>query len=152
MGRHCQDEVHMESSIGMETLRMVPPVFGGFRKTLKDIEYGGFIIPKGWQIFWATRMTHMDGGIFEEPSKFDPTRFENQASVPSYCFIPFGGGPRICPGYEFAKIETLVAIHNLVTRFTWKLCCNDNGFSWVPAPVPPKGLPIEIMPKKTLQI
>lgn len=67
------------------------------------------------QIFWATRMTLMDGGIFEEPSKFDPTRFENQASVPSYCFIPFGGGPRICPGYEFAKIETLVAIHNLVT-------------------------------------
>ncbi|KAI8557606.1 hypothetical protein RHMOL_Rhmol04G0022800 [Rhododendron molle] len=138
--------------VALETLRMVPPVFGGFRKTLKDIEYGGFIIPKGWQIFWATRMTHMDGGIFEEPSKFDPRRFENQASVPSYCFIPFGGGPRICPGYEFVKIETLVSIHNLVTRFTWKLCCNDNGFSWVPTPVPPKGLPIEIMPKKTLQI
>ncbi|KAH7843644.1 hypothetical protein Vadar_019099 [Vaccinium darrowii] len=99
--------------VALETLRMVPPVFGGFRKTLKDIEYGGFIIPKGWQIFWGTCMTHMDGGIFEEPSKFDPTRFENQASLPPYCFIPVGGGPRICPGYEFAKIETLVAIHNL---------------------------------------
>lgn len=34
----------------METLRMVPPVFGGFRKALKDIEYGGYLIPKGWQV------------------------------------------------------------------------------------------------------
>ncbi|KAH7844726.1 hypothetical protein Vadar_031013 [Vaccinium darrowii] len=137
--------------VAMETLRMVPPIFGGFRRTLKDIEYGGFIIPKGWQIFWAASMTHMDGGIFEEPSKFDPTRFEKQSSVPPYCFIPFGTGPRICPGYEFAKIETLVTIHNLVTRFTWKLCCNEDGFSRDPTPVPPQGLPIEIKPKKILQ-
>lgn len=27
-------------------------------------------------------MTHMDNNIFEEPTKFDPSRFENQASIP----------------------------------------------------------------------
>lgn len=42
--------------VALETLRMVPPVFGGFRKTLKDIEYGGFIIPKGWQV--SERLIH----------------------------------------------------------------------------------------------
>ncbi|KAE8125586.1 hypothetical protein FH972_020369 [Carpinus fangiana] len=52
----------------METLRMVPPAFSGFRKALKDIEYGGYLIPKGWQIFWAIPMTHMDNSIFPEPS------------------------------------------------------------------------------------
>lgn len=36
--------------VANETLRMFPPVFGGFRKALKDIEYGGYIIPKGWQV------------------------------------------------------------------------------------------------------
>lgn len=36
--------------VAMETLRMVPPVFGGFRKAMKDIEYGGYLIPKGWQV------------------------------------------------------------------------------------------------------
>ncbi|KAA8523694.1 hypothetical protein F0562_010117 [Nyssa sinensis] len=132
----------------METLRMFPPIFGGFRKTLKDIEYKGYLIPKGWQIFWASSMTHMDSSIFQDPSKFDPTRFENQASVPPYCFVAFGGGPRICPGYEFARIETLVTVHYLVTRFTWKLCCTDNFFSRDPMPVPTEGLPIEIVPKK----
>ena len=90
----------------------------------------------------------MDANIFQEPSKFDPVRFENQATIPPYCFVPFGGGARICPGNEFARIETLVTIHYLVTRFTWKLCCTDDTFSRVPVLVPNQGLPIQIMPKK----
>lgn len=161
----------------METLRMVPPVFGGFRKAVKDVEYGGYVIPKGWQVsgktsslslntpniilklkdlnftlfqvFWVTTMTHMDNNIFTEPSKFDPSRFENHASTPPYCFIPFGGGPRMCPGYEFARIETLVAIHHLITQFTWKLCADDS-YKRDPMPVPVQGLPIQIMPNKPL--
>lgn len=36
--------------VAQETLRMIPPIFGGFRKTLTDIEYEGFLIPKGWQV------------------------------------------------------------------------------------------------------
>nr|GMD53209.1 cytochrome P450 716B1-like [Ipomoea batatas] len=136
--------------VAMETMRMFPPVFGGFRQTAKDIEYGGYLIPKGWQIFWVMAKTHMDSSTFQEPEKFDPSRFENQAALPPYCFIPFGGGPRICPGYEFAKIETLVTIHRLVTHFTWKLCCKDDSFSRDPMPTPTQGLPIQLIPKKPL--
>ena len=90
----------------------------------------------------------MDNNIFQEPSKFDPSRFENQSSIPPYNFIPFGGGQRICPGYEFARIETLVAVHYLVTNFTWKLLCADNFFKRDPMPVPAQGLPIQIWPRK----
>ncbi|XWS09813.1 hypothetical protein CRYUN_Cryun39dG0021500 [Craigia yunnanensis] len=133
--------------VAMETLRLFPPIFGGFRKAVKDFEYGGYLIPKDWQIFWVTGMSQMDNSIFPEPSKFDPTRFENPASIPPYCFIAFGGGPRICPGYEFARIETLVSIHYLVTRFTLKLL-SDNLFSRDPMPVPTKGLPVQISPRK----
>ncbi|XP_058742966.1 cytochrome P450 716B1-like [Vicia villosa] len=133
--------------VAMETLRRFPPIFGGIRKATTDIEYGGYIIPKGWQIFWVTSMTHMDNKIFPEPSKFDPSRFENQASTPPYCYVPFGGGARICPGYEFAKIETLVAIHYLVTKFSWKLL-SDNSFSRDPMPTPSQGLLIELCPRE----
>ncbi|KAK9025865.1 hypothetical protein V6N11_038720 [Hibiscus sabdariffa] len=134
----------------METLRLFPPIFGGFRKAVKDFEYGGYLIPKDWLIFWVTGMTQMDDTIFPEPSKFDPNRFEDSASLPPYCFIPFGGGPRICPGYEFARIETLVSIHYLVTRFTWKILCSDNSFSRDPMLAPAKGLPVQISPRKLL--
>ncbi|CAI0379880.1 unnamed protein product [Linum tenue] len=132
--------------VAQETMRMFPPIFGGFRNALKDIEFEGYLIPKGWQVFWATGLTHMDQTIFPEPERFDPTRFENTTSVPPYCYIPFGGGARICPGYEFAKVEILVAIHYIVTQFTWKMCA-DNRFSRDPMPVPTKGLPIKIEPR-----
>ncbi|POO00374.1 Cytochrome P450, E-class, group I, partial [Trema orientale] len=135
--------------VALETLRMVPPIYGGFRKALKDFEYGGYLIPKGWQIFWASPMTHMDNNIYPEPSKFDPNRFENQASVPPYSFVAFGGGPRMCPGNEFARIEILITIHYLVTRFTWKLCA-DTSFCRDPMPVPAQGLPLQIQQKKPL--
>lgn len=36
--------------VALEMLRMVPPVFGGFRTALEDIEYEGYVIPKGWQV------------------------------------------------------------------------------------------------------
>ena len=36
--------------VAQETLRVVPPVFGGFKKAAADIEYGGYLIPKGWQV------------------------------------------------------------------------------------------------------
>ncbi|XP_062080611.1 cytochrome P450 716B1-like [Humulus lupulus] len=135
--------------VAMETLRMISPIFGSFRKALKDIEYGGYLIPKGWQIFWASPMTHMDNNIYPEPTKFDPNRFENQASIPPCSFVGFGGGPRMCPGIEFARIETLITIHYLVTRFTWKLCA-DSTFSRDPMPVPAEGLPLQIKQKNPL--
>ncbi|KDP20767.1 hypothetical protein JCGZ_21238 [Jatropha curcas] len=134
--------------VAMETLRMTPPVFCSFRKVLKDFDYEGFLIPKGYQVMWAACMTHMDECIFPNPSKFDPTHFEKQASVPPYSFTAFGGGPRICPGNEFARIETLATIYYLVTRFTWKLCSSDMSFSRDPMPSFKDGLEIQIEPKK----
>ncbi|KAK6918050.1 Cytochrome P450 [Dillenia turbinata] len=136
-------------NVAMETLRTIPPIIGNFRTVLEDIQYDGYLIPKGWQVFWAASMTHMDNNIFPNPSKFDPSRFKNQAAIPPYSFVAFGGGPRVCPGYEFAKVETLVAIHYFVTRFTWKLCCDDL-FMRDPLPVPTAGLPIQITPKKEI--
>ncbi|KAK3039724.1 hypothetical protein RJ639_027065 [Escallonia herrerae] len=98
---------------------------------------------------WALSMTHMDETIFPDPSKFDPKRFEQQVPAPPYSFVAFGGGQRICPGYEFAKIETLAMVHYLVTRFKWKLSCKDDSFSREPMPVFNQGLPIQITPKKS---
>ncbi|KAH8493285.1 hypothetical protein H0E87_020115 [Populus deltoides] len=90
--------------VAMESLRINPPVM------------------------WAACMTHMDGSIFPNPSDFDPKHFERQSSIPPYSFMGFGGGPRICPGYEFARLETLITVHYLVNMFTWKLCCPEISF------------------------
>ncbi|KAL1562462.1 cytochrome P450 716B1-like protein [Salvia divinorum] len=130
--------------IATEALRMYPPVILGFRQVLRDIEMGGYVIPKGWQVFWAGCMTQMDGSIYPDPFKFNPSRFEDQAAMPPHTFVVFGGGSRMCPGYEFARMETLAMIHYLVTRFTWKLCLEENTVSRDPMPVFKQGLPIHI--------
>lgn len=36
--------------VALETLRIYPPVYGAFKKVLKDFEYEGHTIPKGWQV------------------------------------------------------------------------------------------------------
>ncbi|KAK4860239.1 hypothetical protein QYF36_019771 [Acer negundo] len=132
----------------METLRIIPPVFCSFRKVLKDFEYEGYIIPKGWQVMWAACMTHMDEKNFPDPSKFDATRFEKQSPSPPFSFVAFGGGSRMCPGNEFARIETLVTLHYLLSKFTWKLSCRNNSFFRDPMPAFNDGLSIQIKPKK----
>ncbi|EEE67279.1 hypothetical protein OsJ_24470 [Oryza sativa Japonica Group] len=130
--------------VAMETLRTVPAIFGSFRTAIKDIEYQGYHIPKGWQIFTDQIVTHLDTNFFDGPRKFDPARFHNQSSIPPYCFVPFGGGPRMCPGNEFAKTGTLVAMHYLVRQFRWKLCCKEEGYRKDPTPMPLLGLPIDL--------
>uniref|UniRef100_A0A0D9WZI7 Cytochrome P450 n=1 Tax=Leersia perrieri TaxID=77586 RepID=A0A0D9WZI7_9ORYZ len=134
--------------VAQETLRTVPPILGNFRKALEDVEFDGYVIPKGWQVFWVASVTHMDGSIFPDPSRFDPSRFESQSSsasaAPPCSFVAFGGGPRICPGIEFARIETLVTMHHLVRRFRWKLCGKEDTFARDPMPTPRDGLPIQI--------
>ncbi|CAO1941831.1 unnamed protein product [Urochloa humidicola] len=137
--------------VALETLRMVPPIFGSFRRATQDIEYDGYLIPKGWQVFWVSSVTHMDAGIFPEPATFDPSRFKDQsaAAAPPCSFVAFGGGPRICVGMEFARIETLVTMHYLVRRFRWKLCCKEDTFARDPMPSPLHGLPIELESKSS---
>jgi len=97
-------------------------------------------------------MTHMDECLFPNPSGFDPGHFDKQAPVPPYSFVAFGGGARICPGYEFARLETLITIHYLVNRFTWKLCHPNISFSRDPLPIFKDGLEIEIEPKIPSQL
>ncbi|XP_044970546.1 cytochrome P450 716B1-like [Hordeum vulgare subsp. vulgare] len=134
--------------VAQETLRVVPPIFGNFRRALEDTEFDGYLIPKGWQVFWTANVTHMDASIFHEPAKFDPSRFETEnlraSAAPPCSFVAFGGGPRICPGIEFSRIETLVTMHHLVRQFRWKLCCKENTFVRDPMPSPLLGLPVEI--------
>ncbi|KAJ1267856.1 hypothetical protein BS78_07G090500 [Paspalum vaginatum] len=129
----------------METLRLVPPVFNTARKMTQDVEFGGYLIPKGWQVIQAMNMTQWDPAIFPEPGRFDPGRFENPTAVPPYSFVAFGGGARVCPGNDFARAETLVAMHYIVTRFRWRLAAGcDGSFSRFPLPYPAQGLLIDI--------
>ncbi|KAF6143063.1 hypothetical protein GIB67_041131 [Kingdonia uniflora] len=133
--------------VAQEMMRMIPPVFGTFRKAVKDLNFGGYFIPKGWQVFWVSHGTHMNDEIFENPKEFNPSRFDNPSKpISPFTYVPFGGGPRMCIGNEFARVEILTIIHHLVTKFEWSQMIPDEPITRQPMPYPSMGLPIRIKP------
>ncbi|KAK1320045.1 hypothetical protein QJS10_CPA03g00938 [Acorus calamus] len=132
-------------SVAQELMRMNPPVFGSFKKVVKDTSFGGFDIPKGWQVFWVATVTHMDKNIFPEPERFDPSRFMGQSkSFPPFSYIPFTAGPHVCPGNEFARIEVLLTLHHMIINYRWSEMIPNEPLTRNPLPYPAKGLPIKL--------
>ncbi|KAI3865141.1 hypothetical protein MKX03_029228 [Papaver bracteatum] len=128
-----------------EILRLEPPLQGAFREAIADINYGGFSVPKGWKLYWSAHSTHKDPNYFKEPEKFDPMRFEGKGPAP-YTYVPFGGGPRMCPGKEYAKLSILAFMYHVVRRYKWEKVLPDEKIVVNPIRLPAKGLPIRLQP------
>ncbi|KAL5537778.1 hypothetical protein UlMin_045784 [Ulmus minor] len=134
-------------NVACEVLRLAPPLQGGFREAITDFTHNGFSIPKGWKLYWSANSTHKNRAYFPEPEKFDPSRFEGSGPAP-YTFVPFGGGPRMCPGKEYARLEILVFMHHLVLKYKWEKVLPEENIIVNPMPIPAKGLPIRLFPHK----
>lgn len=90
----------------------------------------------------------MNKDIFENPEKFDPSRFENRTkSIPPFSYIPFGAGLHYCIGNEFARVQTLTTIHNFVKTYEWSQMNLEETITRRPMPYPSLGLPIKIKPR-----
>ncbi|PWA91940.1 hypothetical protein CTI12_AA084840 [Artemisia annua] len=116
-------------NVACEVLRLAPPLQGSFREAITDFVYNGYSIPKGWKLYWSALSTHKNLEVFPEPQKLDPSRFDGKGPAP-YTFVPFGGGPHICPGREYARLEILVFMHHLVIKYKWeKVILNEKSLS-----------------------
>ncbi|XP_022136036.1 abscisic acid 8'-hydroxylase 4 [Momordica charantia] len=123
----------------LESLRMASIISFTFREAVVDVEYKGYLIPKGWKVMPLFRNIHHNPDYFSDPHIFDPSRFE-VAPKPN-TFMPFGNGVHACPGNELAKLEILILLHHLVTKFRWEVVGSENGVQYGPFPVPVNGLP-----------
>ncbi|KAL6964009.1 hypothetical protein U1Q18_035016 [Sarracenia purpurea var. burkii] len=123
----------------LESLRMASVISYTFREAVVDVEYKGYLIPKGWKVMPLFRNIHHNPELFPDPKHFDPSRFE-VAPKPN-TFMPFGNGVHACPGNELAKLEILVLVHHLLTKFRWEVVGSPIGIEHDPFPVPQQGLP-----------
>ncbi|KAJ4958382.1 hypothetical protein NE237_025493 [Protea cynaroides] len=101
-----------------ETLRMGNIIIGLIRKAMKDVEIKGYLIPKGWCVFTYFRSVHLDEQHYDWPYKFNPWRWQDK-DTGSCNFTPFGGGQRLCPGIDLARLEASIFLHHFVTQFRW---------------------------------
>jgi len=103
-----------------ETLRLFPPAVGVFlRQTTKDIEIGGYNVPRGSLISLSSFVTQRDERWFVEPERFEPERFvgDRAESIPNGAYFPFGAGPRVCIGQSFAMTEMTLVAATLLQAF-----------------------------------
>lgn len=102
-----------------ETLRLFPVVWLADRVPEKDIELGGYTIPKGTGVMFSMYVTQRDERFFPNPERFDPARFspERIGSIPSGAYLPFGAGVHMCIGNNFAMMEARIILAAMVQRF-----------------------------------
>ncbi|PWH13673.1 MAG: cytochrome P450 [Anaerolineae bacterium] len=126
-----------------EGLRFIPPVNGAFRMAVEDLEYEGYRIPKGWVVLYSPNRTHALPP-WTEPQTFDPDRFSPERAEHKqkpFTFIPFGGGPRMCLGRNFAMVEMSIILALLLRHYEWELTPGqDLSLSPLPFPLPRGGL------------
>nr|XP_039260318.1 cytochrome P450 26B1-like [Styela clava] len=127
-----------------ETLRIMPPITGGFRKARKTFRIGNYRIPKAWTVIYDIRGTHKNE--FENSDVFDPDRFSRENWTKNkdnrFRWIPFGGGPRICPGNHFAKLVIKLTVIEMIAHFKdWKFSGDEEpSMSAIPILQPRNGL------------
>jgi cytochrome P450 len=111
-----------------ESMRLYPPAPGIGREAINDCEIAGYQIRKGTQIGLLQWIVHRDPRWFEEPAEFKPERWANDFAkrLPRGAYFPFGDGPRICIGSQFAMIEAVLILATVISRYHLEL---KPGFS-----------------------
>jgi len=106
-----------------ESMRLYPPAWGITRQAIEDVEIGGYMVPKDTTLFVSPWTLGRDARWFPHPQRFDPERFlpENEAQIPKYAYIPFGGGPRVCIGNSFAMMEARLILVTIAQRYQFSL-------------------------------
>lgn len=94
----------------------------------KSATVGGYMIPKGSQIFLNVRAIQTDPQLWEAPLEFQPERFMRGSSAEAVDyggnhlqFLPFGSGRRICPGIPLAERTVMHVLASLLHAFEWSL-------------------------------
>lgn len=114
------------------------------RKALKDVKFKGYLIPAGWKILPVFTAAHFDPSLHENPMEFNPWRWTDKATMLKKV-MPFGGGARLCPGAELAKVEIAFFLHHLVLNYRWKTKPDDFPLAY-PYVEFQKGLLLDIEP------
>ena len=103
-----------------EAGRLWSPVANGPRGVVEAFDFGGYHVPAETQVRYSIAGGHWLPGIFAAPERFDPDRFapprEEDKRTP-YALIPFGGGPRICIGVNFAQVEIKALAAQILRRY-----------------------------------
>lgn len=103
-----------------EQERYRPSIIVFARELVEDVDFKGYLIPKGTQVMYSPYMSNHVPWDFENPGMFDPSRWDpdrggkkaNAANL-----FTFGGGPRLCLGRNFALMQLRIMLTTILRQY-----------------------------------
>ena len=115
--------LHYVEACAHETLRLRPVVPLIINQAARDTVVAGLEVPAGTLVMCLMRPPATDQRHFEQPQEFEPTRWladgapSRAASSAKRVAMPFGAGPRLCPGRYLAMLEIKIVAAMLLAGF-----------------------------------
>ncbi len=132
-----------------EALRLYPPAWLITRTSREADVLAGREVPAGALVVMSPWLVHRHPDLWHDPERFDPSRFlATGASDPARLgYLPFGAGPRLCIGRDFALVEATLIMATIARR--WR-CDPVDAASVRAEPLvtvrPARGLPMRVRP------
>jgi cytochrome P450/nitrite reductase/ring-hydroxylating ferredoxin subunit len=106
-------------AIANETLRLRPAAPFTSASANVDTSLGEYFVPRGTTILLLFRAQAVDPKNFFDPLAFKPERWLEASSAPHSPSgqIPFGSGPRMCPGRSLALLEMKTLLSMMYKSF-----------------------------------
>jgi cytochrome P450 len=129
------DALPLTTAVLAESLRLWPPSWMFSRRVLESVELGGRVVEVGTMCLVSPALLHRDARWWPEPERFRPDRWLRRVSgeadrfdpkapgQPRGAYLPFGAGPRMCIGEQFAWSEATTILAELGRR--WRLRIRD---------------------------
>jgi len=103
-----------------ETLRLYPPAWLITRRARQPDQLDGRAIPAGAIVIISPYIIQRHPAYWPEPDRFKPERFSSDRADPPwprFAYIPFGAGPRVCIGQNFAVVEAMLILASVAQQF-----------------------------------
>ncbi len=115
--------LHYTANVVRESMRLYPPAFIVSRTSTTDVRLGDYLITAGTTVNMSPFAMHRDARWYSNPTAFLPERWEEPSAqtLPKFAYFPFGGGPRLCIGQQFAQIESTIILCMLLQHGSWRL-------------------------------
>lgn len=101
-----------------EAMRIFPPVYVIDRVVREDDQIGDLHLKKGSLVLMSVYELHRFSSFWKDPEQFRPERFSELAprDYTEY-YYPFGAGPRMCIGNNFAMYEMMFTLSAILTKY-----------------------------------
>jgi cytochrome P450 len=119
---HGIDALPFTQAVVREVLRLYPPQWLITRTALRDTEIDGHRIPVGTEVLVCPYLLHRDPRWWADPEEFQPSRWQGRDQPHArHAYLPFGAGPRVCPGSHLAMIHLTAATAVLARDYELRL-------------------------------